>query len=341
MPPKVSQWFLTYPKCDATKEQALEFIKTIDTVIHYVIAQEQHKDGDNHLHVYVKYVDGVETRKAPKVFDLGNHHGNYQPVRSCKAVTAYVSKDDKNYLSNFDLKTYQQKKGKLLVGTIRDKTAKQALIDDDISFMQVRAYQTARALLEEPYEHDDHRGVWIFGPEQVGKSRLVRAHVKATGMRMFDKPQNKWWDGYDGEELVLMDDFDQKGDWADHYLKRWTDRYACSGEIKGGKVQLRHKVFMITSNFSIAEIFKALPEVTIRAIEKRFKVIYIKDKDSVPDHTTLLRNPNQVLVTLKKPAQLARRKTPPGDNRMTFTEMECFDDTNLRKKNKICIEPKI
>jgi len=88
----------------------------------------------------------------------------------------------------------------------------------------------------------------------------------------------------------------------------------------------------VTSNFSIREIFKNHPDVTIQAIEARFKVIYIKDKESVPDHKTLLRSPNQMLVTLKKPTKLARRKSPEG--RMTFTEKEVFDNTNLKVKNK-------
>jgi len=41
-----------------------------------------------------------------------------------------------------------------------------------------------------------------------------------------------------------------------HYLKIWGDHYACTGEVKGGTVPLVHKRLIITSNYSIAELFK-------------------------------------------------------------------------------------
>jgi len=36
-----------------------------------------------------------------------------------------------------------------------------------------------------------------------------------------------------------------------HYMKLWTDVYALSGEIKGGKIPLNYSKFIVTSNFSI------------------------------------------------------------------------------------------
>lgn len=41
-----------------------------------------------------------------------------------------------------------------------------------------------------------------------------------------------------------------------HYLKIWADHYSCSGEVKGGTIPLFHKKLIITSNYSIGELFK-------------------------------------------------------------------------------------
>ena len=119
MPPKISSWFLTYPKCDAEQSECLAHLETIDTIIHYIIARELHKDGTNHLHAYVKFVDGVETRKAitktnVPVFDFNGYHGNYQACRSCKNVIQYCTKSE-DYISNFDLVKYRAHRGKITI----------------------------------------------------------------------------------------------------------------------------------------------------------------------------------------------------------------------------------
>lgn len=329
MPPKISQWFLTYPQCAASAEELLAHLDTLDKVIHYVIATEQHKDGNQHLHAYVKYVDGVYKKQAPSKFDFAKYHGNYQPVRSAKSVVKYCTKEN-NYLSNFDISTYTSKKGKLSVDIIKSKSAAAALTDGDISFLQVRAYQAARSVLELPYEHTGERGLWIYGPPRVGKSRIIREFATLNGYRLFSKGQNRWFDGYDGEELIMIDDYDQRGNGMDHLIKIWTDRYACAGEIKGSTVQLRHKVFAVTSNFTIDEIFKDVPEVTREAIRSRFRVIYMQSYDDW-DPLSLLKREDKVL----KCSTRKRTNGVIGDNRMTFTEVQVYDRTSLRKNPKV------
>ncbi len=51
-----------------------------------------------------------------------------------------------------------------------------------------------------------------------------------------------------------MDDVDSH--MVGHNLKLWTDRYKVRGEIKGSQVALKHKLFIITSNYTIEECFE-------------------------------------------------------------------------------------
>lgn len=50
------------------------------------------------------------------------------------------------------------------------------------------------------------------------------------------KSITKWWDGYKGERVVLIDDFEIDSiKYLNHYLKIWGDPYGkIHGEIKGG-----------------------------------------------------------------------------------------------------------
>lgn len=53
-----------------------------------------------------------------------------------------------------------------------------------------------------PKDKDHLRGIWIWGASGAGKSRLARDKFPNS----YPKLCNKWWDGYKGQETVIMDD---------------------------------------------------------------------------------------------------------------------------------------
>ena len=73
---------------------------------------------------------------------------------------------------------------------------------------------------------------------------------------------------------MLLDDMDSNC--LGHYLKIWADKYACTGEIKGGTVNLTHRVFIVTSNKSIAQLWPDDP-VMATAIKRRFEVEHMTE----------------------------------------------------------------
>ncbi len=84
---------------------------------------------------------------------------------------------------------------------------------------------------------------WTYGASGSGKSRYWREKYPDA----YIKSNNKWWDGYDGEETVIWDDFDHPKEVKYASLLQWTDRYRTTGENKCGTVALNFRRIIFTS----------------------------------------------------------------------------------------------
>jgi len=108
----------------------------------------------------------------------------------------------------------------------------------------------------------------FWGPTGTGKSR--RAWDEATLDAYPKDPRTKFWDGYNGQENVVIDEFRGSIDIA--HLLRWFDRYPVIVEIKGSSVVLTAKNFWITSNLSPDVWFPECDSETLSALRRRLKV---------------------------------------------------------------------
>lgn len=149
-------------------------------------------------------------------------------------------------------------------------------IHDPTYVRNYRGLEHYRFLINDAIGHTDVRGEWWYGAPGTGKTRAAHAEYPD----LYIKSQNKWWDGYNNESYVLLDDFDRLGTCLSHHLKIWGDRYPCHGEIKCGTVALRHTKIIITSNYRIDELF-AGDNALILALERRYKYRIFHDDHGV------------------------------------------------------------
>lgn len=112
---------------------------------------------------------------------------------------------------------------------------------------------------------EDTPNLWVYGPPRTGKSRPFQE----LGDQVYRKMPNKWWDGYDGQHTVLIDDLEPCHRVLGHHIKIWSDRYPFSAEIKLTTVSIRPPRIVITSNFHPSEIFEGK---ILEAILPRFKL---------------------------------------------------------------------
>jgi len=117
-------------------------------------------------------------------------------------------------------------------------------------------------------------GIWIMGDSGVGKSHSV--WEKYNRDEVYLKARTKWWDGYRGEEIVLVDDFDKYNVKLGGDVKDWADKWPFHAEKKGGSMNIRPRLVLVTSQYSIEDIWDDMQTRT--ALNRRFKVVLKLDR---------------------------------------------------------------
>ncbi|UYD39137.1 MAG: replication associated protein [Wigfec virus K19_668] len=118
----------------------------------------------------------------------------------------------------------------------------------------VRYHRGLTALRHATTEHRDRNNppsvFWLWGPAGCRKTRTaVESHNT-----FYIKDGTQWWDNYNQEEAIIIDDFD--GRWPYRDLLRLLDRYPYQGQTKGGYVKINSPYIYITCEFPPEEFWR-------------------------------------------------------------------------------------
>jgi len=98
---------------------------------------------------------------------------------------------------------------------------------------------------------------WLYGETGTGKSKLAWRFGEVYGSRadiFASHGDLKWFDGYEGQKVVLIEDFRSKGV-AFAFLLRIFDRYPINVPIKGAFANWNPEVIIVTTPKSIRDTF--------------------------------------------------------------------------------------
>lgn len=122
------------------------------------------------------------------------------------------------------------------------KSRRDYCLDQRPGYQSLKLYELAGGILEQsrPVAPIDVR--WYFGPTGSGKTSAAYTEFPD----LYAVPCYKWWDGYDGQNVVLIDDF--RPDWCRYSdLLRLLDIYPIRVEFKGGMRSLRATIIIVTA----------------------------------------------------------------------------------------------
>lgn len=265
------RWCFTLNNYDVLALEHVRSVLKLDKVKYAIFGHEVGESGTSHLQGYVSFTKPARHTAVHKAIPRahwevakGTEQQNYE----------YCSKDG-DY-EEFGSRSTQGKRTDLesAIETLKTGTLQKVAEEHPTTYVKYyRGLAQWKLQMDKPYEHMDVRGVWIWGPPGSGKSHAARLKYPHA----YIKPQNKWWDGYAGQDAVILDDLDSAT--LGHYLKIWTDKYATSGETKGGTINLQYKTIVITSNYTPDQLWPDDP-IMAQAIKRRCLMNHKQFKDS-------------------------------------------------------------
>ncbi len=202
-----------------------------------------------HLQMY------VETKAPQEASWLSGRLGGYWMISkgSAQQNKDYCSKDETHLDGPWELGTSvkqgQSERLALCMNTVAKRGYEEAFAQDPVigarfssGMKEYDRIVTKRARGE---SYNPPEILVLVGPTESGKTRLAREIPSKRGVYMKD-PATKWWDGYCGQQTIILDDFYGQIKYSE--LLTLLDGNPKQVEVKNGHVTLSNRRWVITSN---------------------------------------------------------------------------------------------
>lgn len=242
-------------------------LKEMKNVQYIIVGDEVGTNGTPHLQIYFRLKTQKTFSKIKKEYPtahieraIGNDADNRKYCS--KQIILYESGEVSTQGTRTDLHGIKD----MLI----ENPKISHILDNLTNYQQIR---TAEKLLTyvEPKRNWKPEVLWYYGPSGSGKSRRAyEEHPDAyTAM-----DTGNWWEGYDGDEVVVIDDM-RKDFLKFHQLLKLLDRYPYRVEVKGGSRQFLAKTIIITSCYSPREMWENKTDENLTQLIRRIdKIIY-------------------------------------------------------------------
>lgn len=264
-----------------------------------MVAREKHKDGTPHLHALLWLQRRVDFRSYKSLDEILGLHGSYEVMKSPVDAVRYLMKENDYVAFGFDPKEYVQagdkhaprstehtNKWKRAVTTIQEggplaNFEDQAFIARNLrKLVEYNRWWSAQHLVHRTGDDWKVRSIVLWGVTGVGKSYWARRGKHGLGGSIYVLPYQRdggvWWDGYGGERVLVLDDFDPKK-MPLLQLLRVLDSYAFTGMVKGSSVKADWTEVIITNNHSPETWYPKASYERQRALLRRLKVCWVGD----------------------------------------------------------------
>lgn len=223
-------------------EGDIEWLKQLECNV-MTCSKEIGENGTPHLQFSITFKRSYSKAALKKLH--GRVHWEFQ---ECTQDNNYCRKRDSELIIDRD---ERKKKGARtdiaeIKEIVRSTHSMSAVVESATSVQSVRMaelwlkyHEPKRPITPAPEIHVR------WGPSGSGKTRYIWDTYGID--QVFTPTSYKWWEGYDGHKVVLIDEF--RADWCKFgQLLRLLDRYPYTVEVKGGSRQIQATTWFITSS---------------------------------------------------------------------------------------------
>lgn len=250
-----------------------------ESVKYLIYQKEKGEQGTEHYQGYVIFNKRMSLKSCKKI----NARAHWEVRRGTHAqAKAYCSKEEGRIEEPVEMGEEPKQGGRTDLAEIKAKLDEGASLKaiKDEHFNSWCRYRQSFAIAKQmgqPKRDFKTQVAVIWGPTGTGKSRFVQ---EKSGDSIYWKSDQKWWDGYNNQDYVCLDDF--YGWIKYHDMLRLLDRYPLQLETKGGQVEFNSKRIWITSNKHPREWYKDITPEKYAALERRIDVIcYLGEEGEV------------------------------------------------------------
>lgn len=211
---KAKKLFLTYPRCDFTKQKIHDELQKKVGIQDYYIVQEEHKDGGQHIHAFLELIDKPDIRNC-RFFDIDGHHPNIMKA-SRNIIHNYMKKFDHFPLTNIpDGYVQLAIDGQIEAATKlfieqhpKDYVIHKPRIDQNLLALSRKKRTEHIFPLNTDYDPkwDETKSLLFVGNPGVGKTEFMKSWLTKRGMSYLRATHIDALKRYSGQDVILWDD---------------------------------------------------------------------------------------------------------------------------------------
>ncbi len=245
-----------------------------------IIGYEVGDTGTEHLQGYITYKYSKTLTAMKKIMPQA-----HWTVGRSKELAANYCMKDWDYVKKDYRKQGQREDIRAAIDTMLKHGVKRVKKDHPLEFLKYGSKWELLDVINEDKRDFRPDVLWLWGTTGTGKSYYAKT-IYPEQERWWSGKNLRWWLGYRGEPIVIIDDF-RKDFCTYHELLRILDENPYKVETKGSHRELNAKLIIITTIQPPLEMYRNQLGEHLDQLTRRITKIYETSSSPIPGGGTM------------------------------------------------------